>query len=69
MNKTSRAFLKALSQVFANLSAAWFTLAFITPNFSNAFNTKAIIVLTTDIVFGIVFLALTTIAERIITNE
>ena len=69
MGRNSRAFLKALSQVFANLSATWFTLAFVTPNFSNVFNTKSIIVLTTDIVFGIVFLALTTIVERIITNE
>ena len=69
MNKTFRAFLKALSQVFANLSAAWFALAFITPNFGNIFNTKALSVLTVDIIFGIVFLVLATIVERILDYE
>lgn len=69
MNKTHRGFLKALSAVLANLSGAWFALAFITPNFSNILDKEAIIVLTFDIIFGIVFLVLATIVERILDNE
>lgn len=64
MNKTSHAFLKSLSAVLANLSAAWFTIAFITPNFSNLPFTETTIVLTKDIFLGIVFLLASTLIEK-----
>ena len=64
MGKNTRAFLKALSQVLANISAAWFVLAFVTPNFSNLPLTEIITVLTKDILLGIVFLLASTLIER-----
>lgn len=60
------AWLKALSGLSVNLSAAWFTLAIVTPNFSSLANIEALLVLTRDLVFGIVFLVLTVIFERLI---
>lgn len=64
MNKTSRAFLKSLSAVLANLSGTWFVLAFVTPNFSNLPLTEIIIVLTKDVLFGIVFLIASALIEK-----
>lgn len=64
MGRTTLAFLKALSQVLGNLSATWFAVAFITPNFSNLSSTETLIVLTKDVSFGIVFLLATTLIER-----
>lgn len=69
MTKTKKAFLKALSSVTGNLSAAWFALVFITPNLSYIFTIKTIVVLTYDVVFGIVFLVLTTIIERYLSDN
>jgi len=68
VTKNSRAFLKALSGVLANLSGAWFALALVTPNFG-IFNKEAIIVLTFYIIFAIIFLVLATIVERILDYE
>lgn len=64
MSKISLAFLKSLSAVTSNLSAAWFALALVTPNFTNISNTEIIVVLTRDVVFGILWLVLTVIIER-----
>lgn len=64
MIKTKRAFLKALSSVTGNLSAAWFAVAFVTPNFTNIFSIKTMSFLTQNIILGIVFLILTAFIER-----
>lgn len=69
MHKWREPFLKALSSVLGNLSAAWFGLAFITPSFLDIRKIEALPVLTLDIILGIVFLALTTIVERILEYE
>ena len=65
MKQYRRPFLRALSAVAANISAAWFILAFVTPNFAGV-SIESIITLTRDILLGIVFLVLTTIIERIL---
>ena len=64
MGRNSRAFLKALSAVLANLSGAWFTIAFVTPNFSNLPLAETMIVLTKDILLGIVFLLSSALIEK-----
>ncbi|MBI2334757.1 hypothetical protein HYU96_03050 [Candidatus Daviesbacteria bacterium] len=64
MTKKKRAFLKALSAVTGNLSAAWFAVVLITPNFTNIFSIKTMGFLTQNIILGIVFLMLTAFIER-----
>lgn len=64
-----KSFLKALAAISGNLSAGWFALAIITPNFAYVFSVKTLTVLTLDIAFGIVFLAITTVLERKLKNE
>ena len=64
MSKNSRAFLKALSQVLANLSGAWFALAIVTSSFGELTDLESIMVLTRHILLGILFLALTAFVER-----
>lgn len=61
-------FLRALSGVLGNLSAGWFGVAFITPNFVDIHTLQAIITLTKDMLFGILFLLATTIVERSIKH-
>ena len=56
--------LKAFSGLCINLSAAWFGLAFVTPNFADLSNINILWVLIRDVLFGIVFLVLTAIIER-----
>lgn len=55
--------LKALSGLCINLSAAWFVLAFVTPNFELS-RPDAFWVLTYDIYFGIVFLLIAVKLEK-----
>lgn len=59
-------FLRALASVLGNLSAAWFVVAFITPNFADITSFEGALVLTRDILFGIVFLLAATIIERLL---
>ena len=56
--------LKAFSGLCINLSAAWFGLAFVTPNFADLSNINILWVLIRDVLFGIVFLVLTAMIER-----
>jgi len=56
--------LKAFSGLCINLSAVWFGLAIITPNFVNLKEAEAIFVLLKDLFFGIVFLNLTALLEK-----
>ena len=51
--------LKALSGLCVNLSAAWFGVAFITPRFANLSEAEVLFVLTKSISSGIMFLLLT----------
>lgn len=55
---------RALSALFSNLSAAWFGLAFISPNFLPIKGFKEIFLLTIDVFWGIVFLWISYKLER-----
>ncbi len=65
----SKPWLKAFSTLSINLSAGSFALAFITPNFANINNAGAILFLIRNIIFGIVFFAITVFIESINKNE
>lgn len=69
MDRYQHSFIKALAGLSLNISAAWFALAFITPNFVDLHALEAVIVLTKDIVLGIVFLVLNIIFEQHLKNE
>lgn len=58
------AWLKTASVLSGNISAAWFILTFVTPNFTNLNNFDSFIVLFRDVAYGIVFMVLTFIFER-----
>ena len=62
--KYKKAWMKTLSGICGNISAAWLGLTFITPNFVGLANFHIIIVLIRDIFFGIVFLLLAVYFER-----
>lgn len=65
MNKRyKKAWLRMLAGVCGNITAGWFGLAFITPNFVNLSNTDGVIVLTRDVLLGIVFLLIGVLLER-----
>lgn len=69
MKNWQPSFLKALSAVLGNLSAGWFGVAIIVPNFVNPLTLDGFLILTRDVAFGIVFLAATVIIERILHHE
>jgi len=54
--KDKIALLKSLSGLTINLSAGWFGLALITPNFSVVAGIKELSLLLYDVTFGILFL-------------
>lgn len=58
-----RSWLKALSGLFINLSAAWYTLAFITPNFIKL-DSEGLNALIFDVFFGTILLVFTVRVER-----
>ena len=60
--------LRAYSAIFSNLSAGWFGVAFITPNFIQASSIELLITLTKDLAFGILCLLATIVIEREITR-
>lgn len=62
--KKYRPWLRALSGLSINISAAWFANAFIGPNISLPRNTAEIFSLTLSLVLGIVFLLITVWLER-----
>ena len=65
MQRLFRPWLKSISGLFINISAVWFTLAFITPTFDKN-NT---LILTVDISFGILFLLASVFIEAILDYE
>lgn len=65
----TRPWLKALSGLFINFSAAWFALIFITPVFIKVSSFEAIFLLTRDFIFGILFLVATVKIEEKLENE
>jgi len=69
VGKNIRALLKALSSVAANMSAAWFGFALVTPNFTAISNAGSLFVLTLDVFLGIVFLLITATLERLLLYE
>lgn len=64
MDKRYRPWLKALSGLFINISAAWFALAFIGPNVAFPKSPIEFVLLTSYMIFGILFLVLTVFLER-----
>ena len=66
MKRKYKPLLRATSAVLGNLSAGWFGLVLVAPNFTDITKIESILTLTKDAIFGIVFLVLTTIVERMI---
>ena len=60
----SKPWLRALSALFGNLSAGWFGVAFITPNFADIASLAGAIVLTGDIFLGILLLLVVVRIEK-----
>lgn len=69
MRRLGRPLLKALAAVTGNFSAAWFALAFVTPNFTSIFRLEGVLVLTKNVVLGILFLVATAILEKTLLDE
>lgn len=64
MKKNIQAWQKTISGLSINISAGWFGLAFLTPNFTDLLKPENTSILIRDIFFGIVFLILTFFLER-----
>lgn len=62
--KNGKAISKSLSGLAVNLSAAWFGVAFITPNFVTAPAPGWLLLLLGDLGFGILFLVISFKLER-----
>jgi hypothetical protein len=62
----SPAWLKSLSALFINISAAWFMAAALTPNFAEINQLNSILVLMYYIFSGIMYLLLTVKTEEIL---
>ena len=62
--KDKKAMLKALSGLSINLSAAWYAVVFIVPNFSRLSSVANLLVLTIDLIFGTFCLWLSFKIER-----
>lgn len=60
--------LKALSALSINLSAAWFDLAILTPNFAKTQYLQVVIALTLDFMLGILFLLFTVKIEGLLQS-
>lgn len=65
MNKKFYPWLKTLSGFFNNISVVWFTLAFITPNFTNG----DLLTLTLDVLLGILFLLAAGLIESVLDYD
>lgn len=63
MDKT---FLAVLSDLFINLSAGWFGVVVIVPNFTKEKGIKKFLILTIDIAFAIVCLVISYLLRRIV---
>ncbi len=63
--KTKKAWLRTLSGLTINLSAGWFGLVLITPNFTDLSKIDGFIVLLGYLFLGIIFLFLTAFIERL----
>ena len=58
------AWIRSLSGLSINISAIWFTASVIGPNLSLPRNPREFVVLTFQIVFGIVFLLITVLLDK-----
>lgn len=68
-NPVSRPWLKAISGLSINLSAAWFTAVFIAPNFWPLARAKDFLVLTADLILAIMSLLLTVKLEGLLEGK
>lgn len=66
VNKNYRPWLRALSGLFINISAAFFVAAFIGPTILFPKNPEQFVSLTLNIGFGILFLLTTVMLERML---
>lgn len=62
--KNQKAAMRALSALAVNLSAGWFGVVIIAPNFWPIAGLKEVVMLTGDIFLGTIFLLLSYIFER-----
>lgn len=69
MRRLPRPLLKTLSGLFINISAAWFIVSFVGPNISFPKSEREFLVLTWQIVLGIVFMLLSLWCEKELENE
>ncbi len=65
----TKAVFRALSGLFINISAAWFILAFATPNFSDLTMADSQLTLLKDLFFGTIFLGITILIENHLKHE
>ena len=65
MHKKFRPWLRTIAEFFNNVSVVWFTLAFITPNFTDG----DLITLTLDVLLGILFLLASGLIESVLVYE
>jgi hypothetical protein len=65
MNRWKIAWLKTLSALTVNLSAGWFAVLVIVPNFAHVGNWDNLIVLFYDLMFGTIFLVSSVWLEKI----
>jgi len=68
VKKKYRPSLRAISSVLGNLSAGWFTVAMITPNFADLNTPDGVRILTGDIFLGILFLFDTIVVEELLES-
>lgn len=62
--KLDKPWLRALSGLSINIAAAWFVLAFITPNYVDITKPEGLLTLTRDVLSGILFLLTSVMIER-----
>lgn len=67
-NKNLIPWLKSFASLFANLSAAFFGLAIVTPNFLKTSLAESVVALTVDLLLGILFLLATVVSEKFLLN-
>jgi hypothetical protein len=69
MFRKYRPWLKSFSGLFQGLSTAWFSIAFITPKQLGFNNFEDTLILTLDMLFGMLFLVLSVKVEHILEYE
>ena len=69
MSRLPKSWLKALSALSINMSAAWFGVVAVAPNFWPPVGLKSFLLLTTDIFAGTLFLLMTVKLEGVLEKQ